>query len=224
MSATERLLREIEAEVTDTQRYTGRARLKKEVLAALRATPRDRFVPRKLQQEAFGNYPLPIGYGQTISQPYIVAIMTELLDVSKQDRVLEIGTGSGYQAAVLAHLVKEVFSVENVGELSTAAQRRFADLGYENIYSKTGDGYFGWPEQAPFNAIIVTAAAPRLPPPLLEQLAPGGRLIAPLDSGLGQELVRFSKDADGEVRRQPLLPVAFVPLTGAHHAAQGPEA
>ena len=224
MSAIERLLREIEAEVAETQRYTGRARLKKDVVAALRAIPRERFVPRALQQEAFGNYPLPIGYGQTISQPYIVAIMTELLDVSAQDRVLEIGTGSGYQAAVLAHLVKEVFSVDNIEELSTVARRRFADLGYENIHSKTGDGYFGWPEQAPFDAIIVTAAAPRLPPRLLEQLAPGGRLIAPLDSKLGQELVLFSKDADGEVRREPLLPVAFVPLTGAHHTAEGSEA
>jgi protein-L-isoaspartate(D-aspartate) O-methyltransferase len=214
--ASERLLREIELEVAETQPYTGRGRLKDEVLAALRATPRERFVPPALQREAFGNYPLPIGYGQTISQPYIVAIMTELLDLGPQDRVLEIGTGSGYQAAVLSHLAKEVFSVDNVAELSTAARRRFEELGYHNIQTRVGDGYFGWPEEAPFDAIIVTAAPPRLPPPLLDQLAPGGRLIAPLESARGQELVRITKDAQGDVRRESLLPVAFVPLTGRH--------
>lgn len=221
MKAIEQLLREIELEVAQTRHYTGRARLKEDVIAALRATPRERFVPRDLQQEAFGNYPLPIGYGQTISQPYIVAIMTELLDVAPQDRVLEIGTGSGYQAAVLSHLVKEVFSIENVAELSTAARRRFAELGYRNIRSKSADGYFGWPEEAPFSGIIITAAAPQIPPPLLEQLAPGGRLIAPLDSARGQDLVLVRKDAQGETRSDTLLPVAFVPLTGFHGPKEG---
>ncbi|MFM1891412.1 MAG: hypothetical protein RLZ44_489 [Pseudomonadota bacterium] len=222
MSAKERLLREIELEVAETQSYTGRARLHPEVIAALRATPRERFVPPALQQEAFGNYPLPIGYGQTISQPYIVAIMTELLDLEPQDRVLEVGTGSGYQAAVLSHLVAQVFSIENVGELSSAAQRRFEELGYDNIRTRAGDGYVGWPEEAPFDAIIVTAAAPRLPPPLVEQLAPGGRLIAPLDTERGQELVLVTKDAAGEIRRESLLPVAFVPLTGRHRPEDAP--
>ncbi len=214
MNARERLLREIEREVTETRSYTGRHRLHSEVIEALRVTPRERFVPAEYQSQAFGNYPLPIGHGQTISQPYIVAIMTELLDVQPDDRVLEIGTGSGYQAAVLSHLAKAVFSVENLAVLSAAAQRQFRELGYENIETKVGDGYFGWPEHAPYDAIIVTAAAPTIPPPLLEQLAPGGRLIAPLDSGWGQTLVLASKNAEGKINTEPLLPVAFVPLTG----------
>lgn len=215
MGAKERLLREIEREVADTQSYTGRRNLHPEVIDALRATPRERFVPPALRAQAFGNYPLPIGNGQTISQPYIVAIMTELLDVQPGHRVLEVGTGSGYQAAVLSHLAELVFSVENVAVLSEAAQRRFHEFGYENIRTKVSDGYFGWSEEAPFEAIMITAAAPSIPPPLLEQLAPGGRLIAPVDSGLGQTLVLAIKNRKGEIEMEPLLPVAFVPLTGA---------
>ena len=211
----ERLLRDIELEVKETQSYTGRRKLRQEVVAALRATPRERFVPPELRDQAFGNYPLPIGLGQTISQPYIVAIMTELLDIEPQGRVLEIGTGSGYQAAVLSHLAASVFSVENVAELSESARLRFDELGYQNIRTKVGDGYYGWPEEAPFDAIMVTAAAPTIPPPLLEQLAPGGRLIAPVDSGWGQTLVLASRGQEGEVKTEQLLPVAFVPLTGA---------
>ena len=211
----ERLLREIELEVTQTQSYTGRGKLHQKVIAALRATPRERFVPAELRGQAFGNYPLPIGLGQTISQPYIVAIMTELLDIDPRGRVLEIGTGSGYQAAVLSHLAAQVFSVENVAVLSETARQRFTELGYDNIQTRVGDGYLGWPDEAPFDAIIVTAAAPAIPPPLLEQLASGGRLIAPVDSGWGQTLVLASKDNEGEVKTEQLLPVAFVPLTGA---------
>lgn len=217
MDRVGRLLREIEREVTDTQGYTGRRRLSPAVIEALRAVPRERFVPEDLRDQAYGNYPLPIGQGQTISQPYIVAIMTELLDLTPQSRVLEVGTGSGYQAAVLAQVAQTVYSVENKASLSESAGRLFAQLGYENIQTRVGDGYYGWPEMAPFDAIMVTAASPRLPPPLIEQLVPGGRLIAPVNDGFGQTLLLLWKDADGQVHSRPTLPVAFVPLTGRHH-------
>lgn len=212
----ERLIREIEREVDETQGYTGRTRLSKPVLAALRSVPRERFVPEDLRSEAYGNYPLPIGHGQTISQPYIVAIMTELLDLTPQSRVLEIGTGSGYQAAVLSRLAKTVYSIERVSQLGESPRRLFEELGYRNIETRIGDGYFGWAEQAPFDAIIVTAAAPAVPPPLLEQLASGGRLIAPVEDGLGQILVLVTKDMEGRTEARSTLPVAFVPLTGNH--------
>jgi protein-L-isoaspartate(D-aspartate) O-methyltransferase len=216
----ERLLVEIEREVADTQGYTGCARLSRPVIEAMRSVPRERFVPADLRCEAYGNYPLPIGQGQTISQPYIVAIMTELLGLSAKSRVLEVGTGSGYQAAILSRLAAEVFSVERVRELGEAARRVFEELGYDNIRSRVGDGYFGWPEKAPFDAIIVTAAAPAIPPPLIEQLDAGGRLIAPVEDTLGQTLVLVTRDSEGRVHSKPTLPVAFVPLTGNHELGQ----
>ena len=216
MDRLERLIREIEREVAETQGYTGRAKLSEPVLRALRSVPREAFVPDHLRDQACGNYPLPIGLGQTISQPYIVAIMTELLDLSRDSRVLEIGTGSGYQAAVLSRVAASVYSVERVRVLGESARRLFDELGYDNIHTRIGDGYLGWPEHAPFDAVIVTAAAPEIPAPLLEQLAAGGRLIAPVEGSFGQTLMLVSKDADGQVQRRPTLPVAFVPLTGRH--------
>lgn len=216
MDKIERLIREIEREVADTEVFTGRSRLSDAVVEALRATPRERFVPPDLGPQAYGNFPLPIGQGQTISQPYIVAIMTELLDLQPNSRVLEVGTGSGYQAAVLARLAQTVYSIERVAELGESARRLFDELGYDNIRTRVGDGYYGWPEEAPFNAIMVTAGASSVPPPLLEQLAPGGRMVIPVDDAFGQILLLITKDAAGEIHTRSTLRVAFVPLTGVH--------
>jgi len=189
------------------------------VLNALRNVPRHRFVPANLEQGAYADRPLPIGHGQTISQPYIVGLMTELLKVDAGDRVLEIGTGSGYQAAVLWEITPVVFTVEIIEALSTEATDRFAALGYSAIQTRTGDGYFGWEEEAPFDAIIVTCAAGHVPPPLLEQLKPGGRMVIPVGPVYDvQYLVVVSKDEDGVVRSERLLPVRFVPMTGRAQA------
>jgi protein-L-isoaspartate(D-aspartate) O-methyltransferase len=164
---------------------------------------------------AYENRPLPIGHGQTISQPFIVALMTELLDLRADDNVLEVGTGSGYQAAVLAEIAGRVCSIEVIPELAARAATALAAQGYSNIELRTGDGGLGWPERAPFNAIIVTAAAPDVPPALLEQLGPGGRMIIPVGPVHGdQELLLITKDAAGTVTQRNILPVAFVPLTG----------
>jgi len=210
------MLAEIERETLDTESYTGRARLAARVLRAMDEVPRHEFVPAHLQAYAYDNAPLPIGHGQTISQPYIVALMTDLLDLDENDVVLEIGTGCGYQTAVLARLAQQVFSIEIVEPLAAQARSRLARLGYDNIEVRVGDGRRGWPEQAPFDAIILTASPPRLPPALLQQLAEGGRLVAPLSREHGaQELVLMRKDARGQVTRRDVLPVAFVPLTGA---------
>ena len=216
MEPIERLIAEIEREVAETRAYTGRARLSEPVIEALRSVPRERFVPVALRREAYANHPLPIGRGQTISQPYIVAIMTELLDLSEKSRILEVGTGSGYQAAILSRLAANVYSVERLRELGKTARRLFDELGYDNIHCRVGDGYFGWPEEAPFDAIMVTAAAAEIPPPLLEQLTAGGRLIAPVEDSFGQTLWLVTKDAEGQTHAKPTLPVAFVPLTGDH--------
>jgi protein-L-isoaspartate(D-aspartate) O-methyltransferase len=159
---------------------------------------------------------LPIGYGQTISQPYIVAIMTDLLKLEPDDRVLEIGTGSGYQAAVLAELVQQVYSIEIIGDLARRARAVLDRLGYEQVKTRVGDGYYGWQEEAPFDAIMVTAAADHVPPPLIKQLKPGGRMLIPVGSRfMTQQLVLVTKDEDGITTRL-LLPVRFVPLTGEH--------
>lgn len=218
MDRRERLIREIEREVADTRSYTGRASLSESVLRALRSVPREAFVPLDLRDQAYGNYPLPIGLGQTISQPYIVAIMTELLDLRPDSRVLEVGTGSGYQAAVLSRVAAVVYSIERVKELGETARRLFDRLGYDNIQTRIGDGYYGWPEKGPFDAVIVTAAAPEIPSPLLQQLAVGGRLIAPVEDGFGQTLLLLTKDSDGQIHSTATLPVAFVPLTGNHES------
>jgi protein-L-isoaspartate(D-aspartate) O-methyltransferase len=185
------------------------------VLRALKRVPRHALVPAHLQAHAYDDNPLPIGHQQTISQPYIVAFMTEVLALDPNDRVLEIGTGSGYQAAVCAEIAREVFTIEIVDALAKTARLRLQKLGYRNITVKSGDGFFGWPEQAPYDAIIGTAAAGRIPPPLLEQLKPGGRMILPVENENGfQYLVLITKDADGRIERKRVLPVRFVPMTG----------
>jgi protein-L-isoaspartate(D-aspartate) O-methyltransferase len=183
------------------------------VLDAMRRVPRHRFVPVAFRGLAYGDGPLPIGQGQTISQPYIVALMTELIEPKKEMRVLEIGTGSGYQAAVLAECVAEVDSIEVVPELGRSAASLLRELGYKNVHVKVADGYAGWPEKAPFDAIVLTAAPPeRVPQPLLDQLKPSGRLVAPVGRDL-QELVRIKHTANG-FDREVIAPVRFVPMTG----------
>lgn len=211
------LVAEIEAGVRATADHLGRERLAEPVLEALRRVPRHAFVAPYLRPLAYHNRPLPIGHGQTISQPYIVAIMTDLLEPRPGDRVLELGTGSGYQAAVLAEIVEHVYTIEIVEPLAGSARERLTELGYANVSVRHGDGYFGWPEHAPFDAIVVTAAASHVPPPLVAQLKPGGRMIIPVGSYfLTQQLVLVTKQEDGSVVTRQLLPVAFVPLTGAH--------
>ncbi|SEN16521.1 protein-L-isoaspartate(D-aspartate) O-methyltransferase [Nitrosomonas marina] len=207
----------IEAEVRTGYGNLAKKKLDENVIRALNTVPRHEFVPKKLQHSAYDNRPLPIGHGQTISQPYIVAIMTNLLHVGKNDSILEIGTGSGYQIAVLAELVSKAYSIEIIEPLGKEAQARLQRLGYDNITLKIGDGYYGWEEHAPFDAIIVTAAASHIPPPLIKQLKPGGRMLIPVGSRfMVQELLLVEKSKEGKVRTQQLLPVAFVPLTGKH--------
>jgi len=183
-----------------------------ELLRVLRATPRHLFVPIASRSLAYDDHPLPIGYEATISQPYIVALMTGLLAPRKTDRVLEIGTGSGYQAAVLSQLAEQVYTVEIVPELAQSAGRILADLGYRNVTVRQGDGYKGWPEQAPFDGIILTAAPPEVPRALIGQLANGGRLVAPVGRGWNQQLVLIEKDANGRIRRRYAGDVVFVPM------------
>ena len=185
------------------------------VLEAMRNVPRHRFVPDAVAPDAYSDGPLSIGYGQTISQPYIVALMTELARPAPGDRVLEVGTGSGYQAAVLAGLVGHVYSIEIVVPLAQHAVGLLAELGYANVTVKAGDGYAGWPEHAPFDAIVVTAAPERIPAPLLDQLRPGGRLVIPVGPvHATQQLRVVEKDAQGRLRERHITPVRFVPLTG----------
>ena len=185
------------------------------VLAALRTVPRHALIRAGEQRYAYGDHPLPIGQGQTISQPYIVAFMTEALQLKRNSRVLEIGTGSGYQAAVCAEIAREVYTIEIVEELAKSAKELLKELGYPNVFVRAGDGYFGWEENAPFDAIIGTAAAGRIPPPLLEQLKPGGRMILPHESSSGlQYLVLITKDDKGNISSKRVMPVRFVPMTG----------
>ena len=183
-----------------------------EVIAAMRSVPRHMFVPDSVRSEAYSDHPLPIGEDQTISQPYIVALMSELLELEKDHKVLEIGTGSGYQAAVLSLLAAEVYSIEIVETLADEARSRLRQLGYK-VNVRTGNGYLGWPEQAPFDRVILTAAPPEMPRTLVEQLKPGGRLVAPVGPPGGvQELVMLEKDADGMVRSMNVIAVRFVPM------------
>ena len=210
------MLRDIEREVAYTRDEIGRDAFAPEVMAAMAAVPREQFVPEHSRGHAFANGPLAIGHGQTISQPYIVALMTDLLAPRPQDTILEIGAGSGYQAAVLAELVRQVYSVEIIAALATAAGERLARLGYANVSVRHADGYHGWPEHAPYDGIIVTAAAPQVPPPLVEQLKPGARLVIPVGMpGSVQELRVVEKDADGAIATRNILLVSFVPLTRA---------
>ncbi|MGB8275525.1 MAG: protein-L-isoaspartate(D-aspartate) O-methyltransferase [Alphaproteobacteria bacterium] len=212
------LLREIAAEYVQTAAWTGKAEMSGGVHAALSGVPREKFVPEVEAYLAYANMPLPIGHGQTISQPYMVAIMTDLLELSSSSVVLEIGTGCGYQAAVLAGLAKAVYTVEYVPELARAAAERLARLGYANVTVRTGDGFEGWPEHAPYDGIIVTCAASAVPPPLIEQLKAGGRIVIPIGAPFSfQDLVLVTKDADGGIHEKTLFPVAFVPLVHAAH-------
>ena len=210
----DRLAEEIVAEMRATAAETGRDKLRDSVLRAMRTVPRHRFVPAHLEPDAYRDRPLPIGMGQTISQPFIVALMTELLDPSPSSRVLEVGTGSGYQAAVLAECVAKVYSIEIVRPLGEQARKVLAEVGYRNVEVRIGDGYKGWPEAAPFDAIIVTAAPDHVPQPLVDQLAPGGRMVIPVGTHHGiQDLLVITKGADGKAVTRRTLAVRFVPLT-----------
>jgi protein-L-isoaspartate(D-aspartate) O-methyltransferase len=198
------------------QSIAGRGISDEAVIRAMRTVPRHEFVPPSRVGVAYQDRPLPIGHGQTISQPYIVAYMTEILDVDADDTVLEVGTGSGYQAAVLAEIVNQVYTVEIIEPLAEQARERFEELGYENVHTKAADGYYGWEEHAPFDAVIVTAAAGHVPPPLVNQLDIGGTMVIPVGRVYEvQTLIKITKQADGSVVSEELLPVRFVPLTGA---------
>ncbi len=193
------------------------ARVSDAVMATMNTVKRHELVPRSERRFAYENRPLPIGYGQTISQPYIVALMTELIEPDGDDVVLEVGTGSGYQAAVLAELVDHVYSIEIIAALATRARQDLERLGYKNITTKLGDGYYGWEEHGPFDAIVVTAAASHVPPPLIEQLKPGGRMVIPVGGRfMTQTLLLLEKTESGEVVTRQYGAVRFVPLTGEH--------
>jgi protein-L-isoaspartate(D-aspartate) O-methyltransferase len=209
------MLEEIARDAWETRSETGRPRLSERVMEALARVPRHRLVPPAEEAHAYRNRPLAIGQGQTISQPFIVALMTDLLDVQPGERVLEIGTGSGYQAAVLAELGVSVHTIEIIESLGREAAKRLAELGYRNIATRIGDGYRGWPEIAPFDSIIVTAAAPDLPQALTEQLKVGGKMVIPIGSPFGaQTLYVVQKESDGTLLRRAVLAVRFVPMTG----------
>jgi protein-L-isoaspartate(D-aspartate) O-methyltransferase len=208
-----RMVDEVEAMYAQTQRETGLAAMSAEVKRALGRVERHRLVPAREATRAYRNHPLPIGSGQTISQPYIVALSTDLLRAKATDTVLEVGTGSGYQAAVLAEIVAKVYSIEVIPTLGNEARARLEELGYRNIEVRIGDGYAGWPEKAPFDGVVVTAAAPRVPKALVDQLKPGGRMVIPVGGELDiQYLNVLTKRADGGVDEKRVLPVRFVPL------------
>ncbi len=213
-TARERLLRELDEQMLDTAAATGRNALSPAVRHAMQTVPRERFVPPELAARAYENRPLPIGLGQTISQPFIVALMTELLEPRATDVMLEVGTGSGYQAAVLAACVKQVYSIEILAPLSARARAALDAAGVRNVETRVGDGYQGWPEAAPFDGIIVTAAPDHVPPALIAQLAPGGRMVIPVGAvDAGQDLLLLRKDAAGRMVSRSTIPVRFVPLT-----------
>jgi len=217
VDARRKMKEEIAALARETAKETGRPTFDARVMAVIGSVPRHRFVPAGQVSSAYENRPLPIGHGQTISQPYIVALMTDLMNLKPDHTVLEIGTGSGYQAAILAELVRTVCTIEIVEPLALAATERLRALGYERVKTKLGDGYYGWEECGPYDAIIVTAAASHVPPPLVRQLKPGGRMVIPVGAPfLAQQLLLIEKRDDGTVQTRQLLPVAFVPLTGHH--------
>jgi protein-L-isoaspartate(D-aspartate) O-methyltransferase len=208
-----RMVAEVEAMYAETRGETGLGRMSAAVRAAMGKVERHRLVPDAERSRAYSNHPLPIGSGQTISQPYIVALSTDLLGVDSSGVVLEIGTGSGYQAAVLAEVVSRVYSIELIASLGNEARKRLEELRYGNIEVRIGDGYQGWPEKAPFDGIVVTAAAPRVPQALVEQLKPGGRMVIPVGGeSEAQYLKVLTKRADGGVEEKRVLPVRFVPL------------
>jgi len=198
-------------------RDTGEEVLNEDVMQVMGTVERHEFVPTRQKPFAYENRPLPIAYGQTISQPYIVAIMTDLIEPDRDDIVLEIGTGSGYQAAILSKLVDHVYSIEIIEALADEASARLARLRYDNVTTKLGDGYYGWEEHAPFDAIVVTAAASHVPPPLVRQLRPGGRMIIPVGGQfMTQQLLLLEKTDDGTIITRQIAAVRFVPLTGEH--------
>lgn len=212
-AARKRMVEEVEATYAETQAETGLAAMSAPVRAALSKVERHRLVSPTDASRAYRNHPLPIGGGQTISQPYIVALSTDLLKLKSDDVVLDVGTGSGYQAAVLAEIAAKVYSIELIESLGRQAAERLQGLGYGNVEVKIGDGYRGWPEKAPFDAIVVTAAAPEIPPALVDQLRPGGRMVIPLGGeGAMQYLTLVTKRADGAIDKRRVLPVRFVPL------------
>ena len=219
-SSQDRLIEGVIADLTELAAKNGREPPSRRLIAALRQVPRAEFVPPEIVDLAHLDRALPIGFEQTISQPFIVGLMTDLLQLGSNDRVLEIGTGSGYQAAVLAQLAREVFSIERVVPLADEARERLRRLGYRNVQVRAGDGQRGWPETAPFDAIVVTAAAPEIPPELLRQLAPGGRLVLPLERTYDeQELTLVRKDQRGDTTTKAVLPVRFVPLLSGERRA-----
>lgn len=203
------------------QGRAGRDIRDKRVLEAMGKVPRHAFVPENLRTEAYRDSALPIGHGQTISQPYVVAFMTEKLEPKASDRVLEVGTGSGYQAAILAELVAEVYSIEIVEPLGQRAKRTLETLGYENVHVRIGDGYQGWPEQAPFDAVIVTCAPENIPQPLVDQLREGGRMIIPVGPTRGTQHLYLLRKRAGKVEQESVLPVRFVPMTGEAEKTSG---
>ncbi|WP_300364793.1 protein-L-isoaspartate(D-aspartate) O-methyltransferase [Hydrogenimonas sp.] len=212
-----RMVTIIQREVESTRGYLGREKLDPKVVEALLSVKRHLFVPPRLRGVAYENRPLPIGYGQTISQPYMVAVMTDLLEPKKSDIVLEVGTGSGYQAAVLASIVKKVYTLEIIEPLGLQAKKRLERLGYDNVEVRIADGYYGLEEKAPFDKIIVTAAAGHVPPPLIRQLKPGGIMVIPVGGPFFvQHLVLLKKEKNGAVSTRQIMPVSFVPLTGRH--------
>lgn len=213
----QQMINEIENDAQATAHYINKASFNNAVIQAMAKVPRHEFVPTKERTRAYENQPLPIGYGQTISQPYIVALMTDLVKPQLQHQVLEIGTGSGYQAAVLSQLVKQVYSIEIIEELGNTSTKVFTRLGYNNIETRITDGYNGWQEHAPFDSIIVTAAISHIPPPLVQQLKKGGRMVIPVGTRFQtQYLTLVEKDTQGLVTTRQVLPVVFVPFTGGH--------
>ncbi len=203
------------------QQIVARGIKSKKVLDAMNSVPRHLFVPEGYRRGSYFDQPLPIGLAQTISQPYIVALMTEMLDVDNDDIVLEIGTGSGYQAAILSTIVKELYTIEIIEELGLQAAELLKSLGYDNVKVKISDGGLGWPEKAPFDAIIVTAAAPKIPDPLIKQLKPGGRMVIPVDNNsYSQDLLIVEKDEAGNIETRKTIPVRFVPLVEGEKVAE----
>jgi protein-L-isoaspartate(D-aspartate) O-methyltransferase len=209
----QQMIADIESGVAVTRTMTGRDHLNPRVMDVMRQVPREDFVPADLRHAAFRDGALPVGHGQTISQPYMVALMTDLLELTEDSVVLEIGTGTGYQAAILSRLARQVYTIEKIPALARAAQQRLSEMGYDNIEARCSDGSLGWPEKAPFDGIVVTAAAADVPPALLEQLGPGGRMVIPVGLPyMHQELILITRDQQGETERSSILGVAFVPL------------
>jgi len=209
----QQMITDIESGVAVTRTMTGRDNLNPRVMDVMYQVPREEFVPADMRHAAFRDGALPVGHGQTISQPYIVALMTDLLDLTEDSVVLEVGTGTGYQAAILSQLARQVYTIEKIPELAQAAQQRLSEMGYDNVESRCSDGSLGWPEKAPFDGIVVTAAAADVPPALLEQLGPSGRMVIPIGLPyMHQELILITRDQQGEIERSSILGVAFVPL------------